>query len=161
MDNNLAKKAVRQVRQIPGEVLKEVKKTPGELADRALEQLGVGTGLGQKQTTVPGQTMAPEKTGLEQMKTEDKKKSEQMTSQIKKELDAEIGKWRQIREEQQRRRREQPGMTEEEKKAAEERETPLVEPAARIKRGILGGPGRVKTAQEKAQAERVAHRPSG
>lgn len=144
----------RQIRELGGETVKEMAKQPGEMAGRALEQLGVTSptgGAGQKQVA------DSQKAKLAQMEAEDKAKSEKQSARLRKSLEGEMKKSRLEREEELRQRRKQPEVTEEEKKAAEAKVHGVPEVSSKQKRGLR----QIKRAEEKARPEKVGRRIGG
>jgi hypothetical protein len=135
-------------------------KVPEPKADvgRILETMGVSSGKSQtgqqSKPTVDGQ-----KAKIEQMKATDKIQSQKLIG----ELEAEMKKWRQVREEQLRKRREVDGQAQIQLKSAQDAESPLAQPQAKKKRGMLFGIGskRVKSAQDQAQPELSGKRVGG
>jgi len=125
---------------------------------KALEQMGTGGSSpsgGQKTPQV-----ADEARKLAEMKAADKARSEQLAAKIVQELEAEIEKWRRIREQQLQARRQPPKEQEEEKK---QETPPLVEPSTKPKRGLFFGfwNRRAQRAREQAQPEMVGRRVGG
>ncbi len=154
---NLPKNIAQQLKQIGEDVFETAKKQPQELAGKALEQMGIGAS-----STSGGQKMpqaGDEAKKLAEMKAADKAKSEQLAAKIVQELEAEIEKWRRVREEQLKARRQPSEQQEEEKK---QETPPLMEPSTKPKRGLFGFWGRrIKSAQQQAQPEMVGRRVGG
>ncbi len=118
-----------------------LKKQPGEMVDIALEQLGV--------TSKPqSQPQQQNQQNLEQMKADEAAK----TGTRIKEIEEEMGKYRQLREQQLRERRTPPSQT------GPVQSEPL--PIVQGKRG-RGQPGRITSAQQQSQPETVGKRISG
>ena len=154
---NLPKNIAQQLKQLGEDVFETSKKQPQELAEKALEQMGMGSSSsfgGQKTPQV-----SDEAKKLEEMKAADKARSEQLAAKIVKELEQEVEKWRRIREQQLQARRQPPEQPEEEKK---QEKPPLIEPSTKPKRGLFGFWGRrVQSAQQQAQPEMVGRRVGG
>jgi len=161
---NLPKNIAQQLKQLGEDVFETAKKQPQELAEKALEQMGMGSSsssAGKKTRQV-----SDEAKKLEEMKAADKARSEQLAAKIVQELEAEVEKWRRIREQQLQVRRQPPEQPEEEKK---QEKPPLVEPSTKPKRGLFGLPAgrqgfwgrRVQSAQQQAQPEMVGRRVGG
>ena len=153
----IAQNVAQQLKQLGEDVFETAKRQPGELAGKALEQMGTGGSSpsgGQKTPQV-----ADEARKLAEMKAADKARSEQLAAKIVQELEAEIEKWRRIREQQLQARRQPPKEQEEEKK---QETPPLVEPSTKPKRGLLGfWNRRAQRAREQAQPEMVGRRVGG
>jgi len=152
--SNVAKKAAQQLRQLGEDIFETAKKQPQELAGKVLEQMGGGGSSpfgGQKAPQVSNEAKK-----LEEMKATDKVRSEKLAVKIVQKLEAEIEKWRRIREEQLKARRQQ----EEQQKEGKKKETPpLVEFSTKPKRGLFSFWGRrIKSAQQQAQPETVGRR---
>jgi hypothetical protein len=154
---NLPKNIAQQLKQLGEDVFETAKKQPQELAGKALEQMGMGgssSSGGQKTPPV-----SDEAKKLEEMKAADKARSKQLAAKIVQELEAEVEKWRRIREQQLQARRQPPEQQEEEKK---QEKPPLIEPSTKPKRGLFGFWGRrVQSAQQQAQPEMVGRRVGG
>lgn len=151
MPKRIARDVAWQIRKLGEETVKEAIKQPGEMANQALEQLGVTPsdsegGAGQKQVA------GSQKAKLAQMEAEDKVKSEEQAVRLRKSLEGEMKKSRLEREEELRQRREQPV-------EAEAQAKPLAEVPSKPKRGLWGA--RIKKAEEKAQPEKVGRRIGG
>jgi len=154
---NLPKNIAQQLKQLGEDVFETAKKQPQELAGKALEQMGMGgssSSGGQKTPQV-----SDEAKKLEEMKAADKARSKQLAAKIVQELEAEVEKWRRIREQQLQARRQPPEQQEEEKK---QEKPPLIEPSTKPKRGLFGFWGRrIKSAQQQAQPEMAGRRVGG
>ena len=141
-----------KVTQIVRETFEQIKKTPGEMAGVALEQLGLKTGgTGQQSKTTQRQPTLEEK-NLTAMKAKDFQIAQRQIAK----LEQGIKELRQQREQQLETRRQQPVQEQSEVKEA------VAAPAG--KRRMPGLPGRrqIKTAQTKAGAETgPARRTSG
>ena len=159
----VAQNIAQQLKQLGEDVFETAKKQPQELAGKALEQMGVGgssSSAGQKTPQV-----SDEAKKLEEMKAADEARSKQLAAKIVQELEAEIEKWRRIREEQLRARRQEAEQQEERKQG----KPPLIEPSTKPKRGLFGLPAgrqgfwgrRIKSAQQQAQPEMVGRRVGG
>jgi len=157
MPKIIAQSVTQQLKQLREEVFETAKKQPGELAGKALEQMG---GRSSSPTSVQETPQfSDEAKKLEEMKAADEAKSRQLAAKIVQELEAEIEKWRRIREEQLRARRQPPEQQQEEKK---QKAPPVIEPSTKPKRGLFGFWGkRVKSAQQQAQPETVGRRIGG
>jgi len=153
----IAQNVAQQLKQLGEGVFETAKKQPQELAGKALEQMGMGGSSPPAGQKTPQASDEAKK--LEEMKAADKAKSEQIAAKIVQELEAEIEKWRRIREQQLQARR-QPERPEEEKK---QEKPPLIEPSTKPKRGLFGGfwGRRIKSAQQQAQPEMVGRRVGG
>ena len=160
MPKRIVQDATRQIKQVPGEILERAKEQTGEMPDVVLEQLGVGSAQSQ---LAPKRPVADShQTGLTELKAKDEAETRKRIAQLTSELKAGMQKWRQTREEKERQRQTTEEELKKQKEAVEEQEESLVEPTTRRKRGLFGSSGRrVKTAQQKAQAETVVRRTSG
>lgn len=153
-DQSVAQKVAQQVKEIGTETVEELKKQPSQMADTALEQLGLKSSSGpaannQQSTSVGDQ--------IQQLKAQDQLKSQRLAGQIKQELETEIAKHRQIREERSQQRR-QP--SEEELEAIQQvKVEETIEPPASKK--ARGSAFRVKKAKSQAQPETVGRRVGG
>lgn len=100
-----------------------------------------------------------QKAKIERMKAADAAQSQKLIG----ELEAEMKKWRQIKEEQLRKRREVDEQAQIQLKSAQDAELPLAQPPAKKKRGMLFGIGnrRVKSAQDQAAPELSGRRVGG
>lgn len=161
MPKPIIQDVIKQTKQISGEVIKEVVKQPGELAGKALEQLGITTA---KTPTGQTQKAADQQKQLEEMKARDKQQTLQQTIQLKRELEAEVDKWRRIREEQwrQRQQQEEQQKKQEQERGIEAQGESLPQGTSKRKRGLFGSMGRqVKSALEQAAPETAGKRISG
>lgn len=131
-------------------------KKPADNTGRILETMGQTssqTPTGQQKPIVDEQKRIAE------MKAADKAWSQEQITK----LETEMKKWRQIREEQLRRRREVDEQAQAQVKSAQEAESPLAQPPAKKRRGMLFGmfSRRVKTAQDQAAPELSGRRVGG
>jgi len=152
----VAQNVAQQIKQLGEDVFETTKKQPQELAGKVLEQMGEGSSFpsgGQKTPQVSDETKR-----LAEMRAVDEAKSRQLAAKIIQELEQEIEKWRQIREEQLRQRRQTP-----EPIVAATEVQPLQEPTPKRRRGILGGfwGRRAQRAREQVQPEMAGRRVSG
>jgi len=159
----VAQNIAQQLKQLGEGVFETAKKQPQELAGKALEQMGVGSSSSSGGQKTP--QVSDEAKKLEEMKAADEARSKQLAEKIVQELEAEIEKWRRIREEQLRARRQEAEQQEERK----QEKPPLIEPSTKPKRGLFGLPAgrqgfwgrRIKSAQQQAQPEMVGRRVGG
>jgi len=159
MPKPLVQDVVRAAKQLGEETVREIVKQPGEIVDTALEQLGGQPVVSKQPSASPTKPVNPQSTQIQQMKAADKVQSEQQAKRVLSELDQEIKKCRQIRQQQLQQRRKEPEPTEEEKAALETQQESLKVPAGKKPRGIFG---RLQSAQQKAGAETgPARRTSG
>lgn len=161
MPKTIVQDVGRQLRQLGGNIFETAAKQPGEIAGKALEQLGLGGGK-----PAPGQVsqtaVAQQKEQIAKAGAEDKAQSEKQVSQIAgqlKQIEAEMDKQRKMREQQlaERRAAEQQALP----PADEESGVPPVV-SSRRSRGMFGGFGRrVKSAQQQSQPETAGRRVGG
>ena len=144
MPKTIIKNVAQQIGQLTGEIGEDIKKQPGEMAGKVLEQMGV--------SAAPAAD-AP-KVNLEEMKAKEAAQSQQAASQISKQLEQEIDRLRKIREEQLRQRRKTSTAP---VPPQEVPATPTSKPSRRF--GMWGR--RVKSAQEQAQPETAGKRVGG
>jgi len=154
----IAQNMAQQLKQLGEDVLETARKQPQELAGKVLEQMGGGSPPPSGSQKIP--QVSDEAKKLEEMKAVDRGRSEQLAGKIVQELEAEIEKWRRIREEQLKARRQQ----EEQKKEEKKQETPpLIEPSTKPKRGLFFGfwGRRAQRAREQTQPEMAGRRVGG
>lgn len=144
MPKTIIKNVAQQIGQLAGEIGEELKKQPGEMAGKVLEQMDI--------SAVPAAD-AP-KVNLEEMKAKEAAQSQQAASQISRQLEQEIEQLRKAREEQLRRRREVSTAPIPPQEASV---SPTSKPSRRF--GMWGK--RVKSAQDQAQPETVGRRVGG
>jgi len=160
---NLPKNIAQQLKQLGEDVFETAKKQPQELAEKALEQMGMGGSSSSGGKKAP--PVSDEAKKLEEMKAADEVRSKQLAAKIVQELEAEIERWRRIREEQLRARHQEAEQQEERK----QEKPPLIEPSTKPKRGLFGLPAgrqgfwgrRAQRAQQQAQPEMVGRRVGG
>jgi len=153
----VAKNVAQQLKRLGEDVFETARKQPQELAEKALEQMGVRGSSSSGGQKTPRTSDGAKK--LEEMKAADKTRSEQLAAKIVQELEGEIEKQRRIREEELRVRRQPPEQLEEEKK---QKKPSLVEPSTKPKKGLFGFWGRrARRAREQAQPEMVGRRVGG
>jgi len=164
MVKQVIQNVVQQLGQLGEETVDSFKNAPGDIAGRALEQLGVSSGknpAGSQSKPMAGTN--DQIAQLKKMEEMDQQQSAQSISQLRRQLEQEIEKWRRIREEQRRQRRQQ----EEQQAAAEAAQVAeagggLSEPELKRRRGLFGGIGRqVKSAQQQSQPETAGKRVGG
>jgi len=118
----------------------------------------MGVSSGKTPTGQPKSVVDEQKAKIEQLKAVDKAKSQKLIT----ELETEMKKWRQIREEQLRKRREIDEQAQAQVKSAQQAESPLAQPPAKKRRGMLFGFNRrVKSAQDQSQPELSGRRVGG
>lgn len=134
-------------------------KAPEPKADagRILETMGQVNPQSQFQAQL--KQIPEEREKLERLKAADKAKSQELLAK----LEAEIAKWRQVREEQLEQRRQVDEQAQAQVKSTQAQESPLAQPAPKKKRGMLSGIGsrRLKTAQDQAAPELSGKRTGG
>lgn len=143
MPKQIIKNVASQIGQLAGEVGEELKKQPGEMAGKVLEQMDIGA----------APAAAAPKVNLEEMKAREAAQSQQAAAQISRQIEQEIDQLRKAREEQLRQRREAVAAP------APTQEAPVV-PVSKPGRQFGGG-RRVKSAQEQAQPETAGRRVGG
>lgn len=148
----MLKAAAQQAGKIAQDTLEQAVKMPGEVAGRALEQMG----LSSQKPTDPFQKQADEqKAMIEKAKVEDAAISQKLIAQI----EAEIERYRQERKQQKTMMEKQ----EEQKEIEESQATPrqFKESPSKLKGGFIGVNRRVKSAQDQSQPETSALRSGG
>lgn len=154
MPKQIIKNVASQIGLLAGETLETVKKQPGEMAGKVLEQMGVSAGNPQTSQPTASQTdEAAAKARLGEMKAREAAQSQQAAAQISHQIEQEIEQLRKAREEQLRQRR-----------AAAPAPAPVQEavvaPTSKPGRQFGGG-RRIKSAQEQAQPETAGRRVGG
>jgi len=149
MPKKIAQDIARQIGQLTGETVGEIKKQPGEMAETALEQLGV---------KAPKTSLEkPKDVKLEQLK-------QQKTIQTRRQITQVEQKLHQLVTERQRQKEEwrriQEGKMAKGEKEETKEPTPVV--PSKPKRRLFGfWSRRVKTAQQQSQPERAGRRVEG
>lgn len=164
MPKQIVQDVAQQLGQLGEKTLDSFKNAPGDVAGKALEQLGVTSSKNPAANQNPavggaGNQLAQIKK-LEEM---DRQQSAQGIAQLRSQLEQEIEKWRKIREEQLRQRRQAEELASQQA-AVQAAETGGGIPALTPKktRGLFGDMGRrVKSAQQQSQPETAGKRTGG
>lgn len=154
MPKTIIKNVAQQIGQLAGEVGETVKKQPGEMAGKVLEQMGVSAGNPQTSQSPVATDEAAAKRQLEERKTKEAVQSQQAAAQISRQLEQEIERLRQAREQQLRQRREVSAAA---SLPPEAPRVPTSKPSRRF--GMWGR--RVKSAQDQALPETAGRRVGG
>lgn len=149
----------QQIKQLGQETANEIKNQPKEMGMRALEQFGFG-GSSKGQAAQQKKMAEDQQAMLGKLQAQDKVRSLHQVAQLKKELEAEVQKWRQLRQQQLQQRRQQQLEEQQQQAAQGLSEAPII--STKRKRGMFGSAGRrVKSAQEQAQPELAGKRVGG
>lgn len=149
MPKKIARDVVRQLAQLAGETVGEIKKQPGEMAETTLEQLGANP---------PKPSLEkPKDVKLEQLKQQKTIQTRRQITQVEQELHQLVAE---RKEQQEEWRRIQEGKMAKGEKEETKEPTPVV--PSKPKRGLFGfWSRRVKTAQQQSQPERAGRRVGG
>lgn len=164
MPKQIVQDVAQQLGQLGEETLDSFKNAPGDMAGKAMEQLGVSSSKNPAGNQNPaagggGDQLAQ----IKKLEEIDKQQSAQGINQLRSQLEQEIEKWRRIREEQLRQQREMEAQTQQQATVQTAEATASIpEPTPKKTRGLFGGMGRrVKSAQQQSQPEMVGRRVGG
>ncbi len=164
MPKQIIQDVAQQLGQLGEETLDSFKNAPGDMAGRAMEQLGVSSSKNPAGSQNPAAGGAGDQLAqVKKLEEMDRQQSEQGITQLRSQLEQEIEKWRKIREEQLRQRREMEAAAAEQAAAqATEAGGGIPKQTQKRSRGLFGGGGRrVKSAQELSQPETAGKRVGG
>jgi len=164
MPKRIIQDVAQQLGQLGEETLDTFKNAPGDVAGKALEQLGVTA----SKNSAVGQSPAGNAAGdqlaqIKKLEEIDKQQSAQVINQLRGQLEQEIEKWRQIREEQLHQRKQAGEVAAQQAVVQTDNvDRRIPEPAPKRARGLFGGFGRrVKSAQQQSQPETAGRRIGG
>lgn len=164
MVKQVIQNVAQQLGQLGEETLDSLKNAPGDMAGKAMEQLGVTSSQNPAGGQNPAAGGAADKLAqIKKLEEMDRQQSGQGIAQLRGQLEQEIEKWRRIREEKNRQRQQA------EAQAVQQQEAQIAEagggvqePSLRRKRGLFGmGGKRVKSAQQQSQPETAGKRTGG
>lgn len=164
MPKQIIQDVAQQLGQLGEETLDSFKNAPGDMAGKAMEQLGVTSAKNPAGSQNPVAGGAGDQLAqIKKLEEIDQQQSSQGIAQLRGQLEQEIEKWRKIREEQLKQRRQA------EAAAAQQAASQAAEAGGGIpkrtqkrSRGFFGGGGRrVKSAQELSQPETAGKRTGG
>lgn len=155
MPKAISKAVLNQLKQASYEAVKDVAKQPGEAAGQALEQMGTGSTGSQAtgQKTNPAQSA--QKQVLEEREVKDKAESAKQISNIQKELEAEMAKYRRQRKEELAKRRQAALPMEGDR---EEQPKVIEVPTGKQPKGLMAG---LRSRKRSSQPELAGGRRSG
>jgi hypothetical protein len=151
----LAQNAAQQAKQFAQDSFETIKRQPGEMAGKVIEQMGGGTSPPGK-TLSAGQSTNLQGEELTRQKAEKEAQSQRQAAQIVQQINAEIDQRRKQREAQEQQRRQPP-----ENPELLAQEAPPI-PQGKRPRGLFGlGNRRIQRVQEQTAPEKVGRRVGG
>jgi hypothetical protein len=159
----VASNVAQQLKQIAQDTFENIGDQPKEFADEALEQIGFKQRKGQTQKNPQQKAQDDFQAQLKKRQEQDEQQSGQQIMALRKELEAEIKKWQQIRDEQLIKRREKPEPTPEEIAAQQAANQSIKSPEPRKAKGswMQGAKRRVQSAWEQFAPEQAGKRGAG